>query len=109
MFAPGQAVLNEVIRVSSLEIEQLRHLIENTLGEAGMSGTPWYCVMEPCSERLRQTIDRRPVHRSVRVVWKKREDLLEFFDENGGLFQTIPVAEGGAEASAGLSAAAHGV
>jgi hypothetical protein len=95
----------EVATVIGFEIEQLRHLIEDTLSESGMSDAPWYCVVEPSSQRRAAAVDRRPAYRSVRVVWKKREDLLEFFDENGSLFQTIPTAEARSEGSAGVSTA----
>ena len=90
-----------------VEIEQLRHLIENALSQAGMSDAAWYCVAEP--SRRRQPIDRRTTHRSVRVVWKKREGLLEFFDEDGCLFQTVPIAEGRTKTSARRQASGYGV
>jgi hypothetical protein len=95
--------------VNGFEIEQLRHLIENTLSKAGMADAPWYCVVEPASQPARLPIDRRTAYRSVRVVWKNREDLLDFFDENGSLFQTVPLGDGRAEASPALSAAGSGL
>jgi hypothetical protein len=80
--------------VNGFEMEHLRDLIESTLSEAGMSDVPWYCTAEPSSLRQRPPTDRRSGGRTIRVVWKRREDILDFFDENGNLFQTVPVGDG---------------
>ena len=91
--------------MNGIEIEQLRHLIEDTLRRVGMSDIPWYCVVEPSSERQRMAAERRPAHRSIRVVWKRRERVLEFFDLRGDRFQTVSISNDRPEGPVEMSVA----
>lgn len=75
--------------MNGTEIEQLRDVIESTLDDCGMADVPWYCTAEPSAPRQRPSMDRRLEGPAVRVLWKRREGVLEFCDERGGLFRTV--------------------
>jgi len=93
--------------LNGIEIEQLRDVIESTLSDCGMPDVPWYCTKEPSSRRGLPA-DRRLESPGVRVVWKWREDTLEFFNESGKPFRTLLLGAGRRRAPVEFSAAGAG-
>lgn len=90
--------------MNGIEIEQLRDVIESALDDCGMSDVPWYCTAEPSSHQG-PPADRRLGNPGVRVVWKRRENTLDFFDESGDIFHTARIGEDRREAALELTAA----
>jgi hypothetical protein len=72
------------IQMSVSRLEQLRERIESVLDELGMSDAPWACVQAVSFERKAEA-----PHQAVLVVWLTDQNVLEFYDENCGLFKTV--------------------
>ena len=72
------------------DIEHLRHLIETTLLELGLSDAQWSCVK---ATLFGQEPDAEVPHDGILAVWLTDRNILEFYGENGNLLRTVSLSQ----------------
>jgi hypothetical protein len=72
------------IQMSVSRLERLRQRIESVLAELGMPDAPWSCVQADSFD-----CKSDEPHQGILVVWLTDQNVIEFYDENGGLFETV--------------------